>query len=156
MISAYDPNVKINVTHTGPSLFNVAEQVNIMENVIQSGVDGIISTLPDPTAFDDPVQRALDAGIPVIATNADAGPDNPRLAYVGQSDYSAGRVLAQQVINAIGTSGKIAIGVEDLGHTSLAERLRGVTSVLDETDIEYTILQTTPDLTQGAAILKPT
>lgn len=47
MISAYDPNVKINVTHTGPSLFNVAEQVNIMENVIQSGVDGIISTLPD-------------------------------------------------------------------------------------------------------------
>ena len=124
MISAYDPNVKINVTHTGPSLFNVAEQVNIMENVIQSGVDGIISTLPDPTAFDDPVQRALDAGIPVIATNADAGPDNPRLAYVGQSDYSAGRVLAQQVINAIGTSGKIAIGVEDLGHTSLAERLR--------------------------------
>lgn len=154
MISAYDPNVKINVTHTGPSLFNVAEQVNIMENVIQSGVDGIISTLPDPTAFDDPVQRALDAGIPVIATNADAGPDNPRLAYVGQSDYSAGRVLAQQVINAIGTSGKIAIGVEDLGHTSLAERLRGVTSVLDETDIEYTILQTTPDLTQGAAIFE--
>ena len=154
MISAYDPNVKINVTHTGPSLFNVAEQVNIMENVIQSGVDGIISTLPDPTAFDDPVQRALDAGIPVIATNADAGPDNPRLAYVGQSDYSAGRVLAQQVIDAIGTSGKIAIGVEDLGHTSLAERLRGVTSVLDETDIEYTILQTTPDLTQGAAIFE--
>lgn len=96
----------------------------------------------------------MDAGIPVIATNADAGPDNPRLAYVGQSDYSAGRVLAQQVIDAIGTSGKIAIGVEDLGHTSLAERLRGVTSVLDETDIEYTILQTTPDLTQGAAIFE--
>lgn len=154
MISAYDPNVKISVTHTGPSLFNVAEQVDIMENVIQAGVDGIISTLPDPTAFDDPVQRALDAGIPVIATNADAGPDNPRMAYVGQSDYEAGRVLAQSVINAIGTSGKIAIGVEDLGHTSLAQRLRGVTDVLDGTDIDYTVLQTTPDLTQGAAIFE--
>lgn len=154
MISAYDPNVNISVTHTGPSLFNVAEQVNIMENVVQAGVHGIISTLPDPTAFDDPVQRALDAGIPVIATNADAGPDNPRMAYVGQSDYEAGRVLAQTLIDAIGTSGKVAVGVEDLGHTSLAQRLKGVTDVLDTTDINYTVLQTTPDLTQGAAIFE--
>lgn len=154
MISAYDPEVNITVTHTGPRLFDVAEQVNIMENVIQRGVDGIISTLPDPTAFDAPVQRALDAGIPVIGTNADAGPANPRLAYVGQSDYEAGRVLAQTLINAIGTSGKVAIGVEDLGHTSLAQRLKGVTDVLDETDIDYTVLQTTADLTQGASIFE--
>jgi len=152
MINAFDPTVKISVTRTGPSMFNVAEQVNIMENVIQAGVDGIISTLPDPTAFDEPVRRALEAGIPVIGTNADAGPDNPRLAYVGQSDYDAGRTLARTLIDHIGTSGKVAIGVEDLGHTSLAERLRGVRSVLDEyPEIEYTILQTSPDLTIGAA-----
>ena len=154
MINAYDPDVKITVTHTGPRLFDVAEQVNIMENVIQRGVDGIISTLPDPTAFDAVVQRALDAGIPVIGTNADAGPNNPRLAYMGQSDYEAGRTLAKTLIEHIGTSGKVAIGTEDLGHTSLAQRLKGVTDVLDETDIEYTILQTTADLTQGAAIFE--
>lgn len=154
MINAFDPNVKISVRHTGPSLFDVAEQVNIMENVIQSGVDGIISTMPDPTAFDAPVQRALDAGIPVIATNADAGPDNPRLAYVGQSDFSAGQTLGRNVIERIGTTGKVAVGVEDLGHTSLAQRLAGVLDVLDQTDIEYTILQTTGDLTQGAAIFE--
>src|SRR5690606_29323225 len=58
MINAFDPTVKISVTHTGPSMFNVAEQVNIMENVIQAGVDGIISTLPDPPAFDEPARRA--------------------------------------------------------------------------------------------------
>lgn len=152
MINAFDPSVKISVTHTGPSMFNVAEQVNIMENVIQAGVDGIISTLPDPTAFDEPVRRALEAGIPVIGTNADAGPNNPRLAYVGQSDYDAGRVLAQTLIEHIGTSGKVAIGIEDLGHTSLAERLRGVRSVLDQyPEIKYEVLQTSPDLTIGAA-----
>ena len=100
------PGVKISVTHTGPSMFDVAEQVNIMENVVQSGVDGIISTLPDPTAFDEPVRCFLEAGVPVIGTNADAGPDNPRLAYVGQSDYSAGRALAQTLIDHIGTSGQ--------------------------------------------------
>ncbi|MGI6149378.1 MAG: substrate-binding domain-containing protein [Firmicutes bacterium] len=154
MINAFDPEVEITVRHTGPSLFNVAEQVNIMENVIQAGVDGIISTMPDPTAFDAPVQRALDAGIPVIATNADAGPDNPRMAYVGQSDFSAGQTLARNLIALIGTSGKIAIGIEDLGHTSLQQRLAGVLDVLDQTDIDYTILQTTGDLTQGAAMFE--
>ncbi len=154
LINSSNPNVNVTVTHTGPSLFNVSEQVDIMENVIQKGVSGIISTLPDPTAFDAPVQRALDAGIPVIATNADAGPDNPRLAYVGQSDYEAGRVLAQSLIDAVGSSGKVAVGVEDLGHTSLAQRLRGVTDVLDGTDIKYTVLQTSPDLTQGAAVFE--
>ena len=154
MINAFDPNVKISVFHTGPSLFDVAEQVNIMENVTQAGVDGIISTMPDPTAFDAPVQRALDAGIPVIATNADAGPDNPRLAYVGQSDFTAGQALGRNLIERIGTSGKVAIGVEDLGHTSLAQRLAGVRDILDQTDIEYTVLQTSPDLTQGAAVFE--
>lgn len=154
LISAGNPDVEITVRHTGPRLFNVAEQVDIFENVVQSGVDGIISTLPDPTAFDGPVQRALDAGIPVIATNADAGPDNPRLAYVGQSDFEAGRVLGQTLVNRIGTSGKVAIGTEDLGHTSLAQRLAGVLDVLDKTDINYTVLQTTADLTQGAAIFE--
>ena len=29
-------------------------------------------SVTDPTAFDDPVKRALDAGIPVVAYNADA------------------------------------------------------------------------------------
>ncbi|SRR5690554_5227764 len=154
MINAFDPNVNITVFHTGPSLFDVAEQVNIMENVTQAGVDGIISTMPDPTAFDAPVQRALDAGIPVIATNADAGPDNPRLAYVGQSDFTAGQALGRNLIERIGTSGKVAIGVEDLGHTSLAQRLAGVRDILDQTDIEYTVLQTSPDLTQGAAVFE--
>ena len=145
---------KWNVRHTGPSLFNVAEQVNIMENVIQAGVHGIISTMPDPTAFDAPVQRALDAGIPVIATNADAGPDNPRMAYVGQSDFSAGQTLARNLIGLIGTSGKIAIGIEDLGHTSLQQRLAGILDILDQTDIDYTILQTTADLTVGASMFE--
>ena len=154
-ITAAYPDVTITVRHTGPQLFDVAEQRNIMENVIESAVDGIISTLPDPTAFDAPVQMALDRGIPVIATNADAGPDNPRLAYVGQRDYDAGRVLGQTLVDHIGTEGKVAVGTEDLGHTSLAQRLEGVLSILDQyPGIDYTVLQTTADLTQGASIFE--
>ena len=60
MINAANPNVEVTVRHTGPRLFNVSEQRDILENVIEAGVDGIITTLPDPTAFDEPVAQALD------------------------------------------------------------------------------------------------
>jgi len=140
--------VEITVRHMGPQLFNVEEQVSILENAIQSGVDGIITTLPDLNAFDAPVANALAQGIPVIATNTDdTSGDNPRLAYVGQRDITAGNVLGQKIVEYVGTSGKIAIGLEDLGHPSLQDRLTGVRQVLDQTDIEYEILHTTADLT---------
>ena len=115
--------VEINVRHMGPHLFNVEEQVSIFENAIQSGVDGIIATLPDLNVFDAPVANALARGIPVIATNTDdTSGDNPRLAYVGQRDITAGNVMGQKIVELIGTSGKIAIGLEDLGHPSLQDR----------------------------------
>lgn len=151
-ISAGD-QVVINVRHMGPALFNVAEQVAIMENVIQSGVDGIIATLPDPEAFRAPILEAHRRGIPVIATNTD-DPGSDRMAFVGMDDVAAGRTLANRVIELIGTSGKIAIGVEDPGHTSLEARLRGVREVLDQTDITYTILNTTADLTQAVNVFE--
>ncbi|BAS27958.1 substrate-binding domain-containing protein [Limnochorda pilosa] len=144
--------VNITVRHLGPHLFNVEEQVSIMENAIQSGVDGIIATLPDPNAFDAPVQQALDRGIPVVATNTDdTSGDNPRLAYVGQNDITAGRSLGEEIVKRVGTSGKVAIGLEDLGHPSLQDRLAGVRQVLDQTDITYEVLHTTADLTQAVA-----
>lgn len=140
--------VEITVRHMGPHLFNVEEQVSIMENAIQSGVDGIIATIPDLNAFDAPVANAIAQGIPVIATNVDdTSGDNARLAYVGQRDITAGNVLGQKIVEYVGTSGKIAIGLEDLGHPSLQDRLTGVKQILDETDIEYHVLHTTADLT---------
>ena len=152
MINASNPDVEVKVRHTGPRLFNVSEQRDILENVIESGVDGIITTLPDPTAFDEPVGLALSRGIPVIATNTDAGPDNPRLAYVGQSQVAAGRALGQRVVATIGTEGKVGIGIEDLGHTALQQRLQGLLEVLDKTAIDYTILVTTADLNQDCVV----
>ncbi len=140
--------VEIRVRHMGPHLFNVEEQVSIMENAIQSGVDGIIATLPDLNAFDAPVANAIRQGIPVIATNVDdTSGDNARLAYVGQRDFEAGQVLGRKIVELVGTSGKIAIGMEDLGHLSLQDRLKGVRDILDQTDIQYEILHTTADLT---------
>ena len=78
----------------------VSEMVSAMDDGIASKAAGIGVPLIDPTAFNAPTNRALNAGIPVIAYNADvpAGVVNNRMAYVGQSNLTAGAAVANAVL----------------------------------------------------------
>ena len=62
--------------------------VNAFEAAIAGNADGIAVAIVDLEAFNDPIERALAAGIPVVSYNADA--PNARLAYVGQDLYGSG------------------------------------------------------------------
>src|SRR5437588_10137963 len=68
---------------TGSQTSNVSEMVNAMNSAISAGVNGIGVSLVDLHAFNTPTNSALNAGIPVVAYNADAA-GNARLAYIGQ------------------------------------------------------------------------
>src|SRR5215204_3086191 len=61
------------------------------EHAISGNADGIAVCVVDPVAFNKPIQKALDNGIPVIAYNANGkGPGtNPALAYVGQDLFQS-------------------------------------------------------------------
>jgi simple sugar transport system substrate-binding protein len=78
----------------------VSEMVSAMDDGIASKAAGIGVPLIDPVAFNAPTDRALNAGIPVIAYNADvpAGVVNNRMAYVGQSNLTAGAAVANAVL----------------------------------------------------------
>src|ERR1700724_1144957 len=57
---------------TGSEKSIATEMVNALNTAVSAGVDGIAVALVDPTAFNDPVEKALAASIPVVAYNADA------------------------------------------------------------------------------------
>src|SRR5690606_34103959 len=61
---------------TGSQKSIASEMVNAMNTAIAGNVDGIAVCLVDQSAFDAPVKKALDAGIPVFSYNADDA-DNP-------------------------------------------------------------------------------
>src|SRR5579864_7618214 len=69
---------------TGSATSDAGEMVRAVNSAIAAKADAIAVPIVDPTAFDKPIQAALDAGIPVFAYNADAprGKKNPRLAYI--------------------------------------------------------------------------
>ncbi|MBS3766176.1 sugar ABC transporter substrate-binding protein [Candidatus Bipolaricaulota bacterium] len=150
-LEASHEGLEISVEHLGPQLFDVSKQREILVNAIASEPDGLIVSLPDSTAFDKPVQDALDKGIPVVAMNTDDPGENPRMAFVGQDLVASGRQLGEQIVRLVGESGKVAIGTSAPGHTALEARLKGAKQVLDKAGVKYKILDTTADLTKAVS-----
>ena len=67
---AQEAAAKDNVNFEYAGSGQIPEQSNFIQNAIDSKVDGIIVTLPDAVALGPVVQKAVAAGIPVVAINA--------------------------------------------------------------------------------------
>jgi simple sugar transport system substrate-binding protein len=79
---------------------DVSRQINYIREAVVKKVDGIITTIISDTAFDDPIREAIEAGVNVIAANADdseGSAGNPRKAFIGQTFYTAGYSLGEYV-----------------------------------------------------------
>jgi simple sugar transport system substrate-binding protein len=110
----------------GSKTSSVSEMVNAMNAAITAKVDGIAVAIIDPTAFNDPVARALDAGIPVVAYNADApaSSGNKRLAYIGQDLFASGQQLGQRIVNLV-KSGPVVGFIATPGSLNIQPRIDG-------------------------------
>ncbi len=83
---------------------DLSKQQKDFQEAVASNPDGIALVINDATAWDQPVQDALDEGIPVIGINND-DPDNPRLCYIGQDEVAASKTLAEKVFSEAEAAG---------------------------------------------------
>jgi simple sugar transport system substrate-binding protein len=131
-------------TWTGSENSLVSDMVDAFNAAIAAKVDGIATTLIDPTAFNAPTDAALAAGIPVIGYNADAKAGtsvhpacgcgkvlNDRLAYVGQPLYDSGVSLGNMIMKYItDTSARIALFIATPGTLNIEPRIDGASDAL--------------------------
>src|SRR5207302_2252881 len=110
------------------STSNISEMVNALNSAVSAGVDGIAVSLVDKTAFNSPVSKALGAGIPVVAYNADV-PGNARLAYIGQDLFVSGQKMGEHVASLV-PSGDVAVFIATPGALNLQPRLDGLNATL--------------------------
>jgi simple sugar transport system substrate-binding protein len=84
---------KDNVTFKYSSDASSGNQANLIQSAIDSKVDGIAVTLPDPPALNPAVKKAIAAGIPVVAFNAGIGEyvQSGALSYFGSDESLAGQ-----------------------------------------------------------------
>src|SRR4029453_1519798 len=76
----------------------------------------------------DTINRAMDAGIPVVTWDADA-PKSKRIAFYGVDDKAGGRILGEEAVKLLNGKGTVAL-MTTYGATNLQRRLDGVLEVL--------------------------
>ena len=138
---------------------NIDDMAGYWDDALARNNDGIGTTVPNPEVIRDGVNRAAEAGIPVIVFNTadpNAGTADalPTLFYIGANEFLGGRSNANAVLDAADAAGvEIAQGVcpiQEVGHSGLEARCAGVRSVFDEAGIPLNQLTINNDVTGSA------
>ena len=145
-----DAGAIFNTTHqwTGSETSDVGQMVSAMNTAISSGADGIAVCLIDAKAFNEPTKKALDAGIPVLAYNADVPPGsgNERLAYIGQDLFVSGQKMGERIVELI-PSGDVAGFIATPGSLNIQPRIDGAKQAIKDSGkpINFTQVATGAD-----------
>jgi simple sugar transport system substrate-binding protein len=101
-------------------------QANLIQSAIDSKVDGIAVTIPDPPAIEPAIKKAIAAGIPVVAFNAGIGAyeSSGALSYFGSDESLAGETGGKRA--AADGFKKVLCVVQFQGQVQLEARCDGV------------------------------
>ena len=107
---------------------DATKQAVLIQNAIDSKVDGIATTLVTPDALIPTVKKAVAAGIPVDAFNSGEGfyKQAGALSYYGSDEYLAGQQAGAKAKAAGAT--KVLCVIQQAGSVALEDRCRGVKS----------------------------
>lgn len=139
---AKDAAAAMGVTLKSGGSLDPAEQAQLVETYITEGVDGIIVSLANPDAMMDVLQKAINAGIPVITINSglDIYKEIGALNHIGQTEFVAGQGAGEQ-FNAEGAT-KVLCVIHEEGNIGLEERCDGLTDTFSG-DVERFNVATT-------------
>ncbi len=147
----------ITVDVTSPTTAsNLAEQVSLLESCITADYDGIATVTWDPSGFNSVIEKAEEAGIPVIGFNMDAE-DCGTKAFVGQdyedAGYALGKYMFGEVMNGTGKYIVASCGPAD---TALIARTEGIARAAEEyPDIEFVeVIDIGTDLTNAYGVIE--
>jgi ribose transport system substrate-binding protein len=118
----------IEVLWSAPASADQLKQKEILESYITQRVDGIAISALNGDFLTETINRAIDAGIPVITWDSDA-PKSKRIAFYGVDDRASGHILGEQTIKLLNGKGKVAI-ITSMGAANLQNRLEGTREAL--------------------------
>jgi simple sugar transport system substrate-binding protein len=110
------------------------KQAVLIQNAVDSRVDGIATTLVTPDALADAVAAATKAKIPVVAFNSgiDAYKKLGALMYFGSDETVAGQAVGQRIADAGGK--KTLCVIQAQGSVALEARCAGVAKTAGSTE----------------------
>jgi simple sugar transport system substrate-binding protein len=121
----------VNIQWLGPESFSVQKMVDMLETAIAAKPDGLVVAIPDVNALEEPINRAVNEGIPVISINVGDTETVkgriPILCYIGGNEYQMGYQAGMRMLREFEPSKpKRGVVLQFLpGHIGLEQRAKG-------------------------------
>ena len=109
---------------TGPANFSVNDEVTAFRQAVAQHASGILVSAANPEAFREPINSAIQQGIPVICVDADS-PESGRILFVGTDNFRAGQESGKRMGELLHGKGSVVV-ITIPGQFNLGERVRGV------------------------------
>ena len=114
----------VDILWNAPVNADQLKQKEILESAITQRVDGIAISALNGDFLTETINKAIDAGIPVVTWDSDA-PKSKRVAFYGVDDFASGRIMGEETVRLLNGKGKVAI-ITSYGATNLQRRLDGI------------------------------
>jgi len=98
----------VSVEYRGSTQYDVREQVTVLEQVIAQKPAGIALTVMNPEALTPSINKAVDAGIPVVLFDSGA-PNSKAYSLLATDNYNAGVTAARTMARLIGGAGEVGV-----------------------------------------------
>jgi ribose transport system substrate-binding protein len=125
---------KLHVTCTfmGPQEYDEAAEVQMAQDMVQRGVDGLAVSAGNPKAMARVLVLAKQRHIPVVTFDSDVLPQdaNLRLTFIGTDNYQFGAKLAQLTMQLKPHGGTVCIQSGAPASINLDDRIQGVRDTL--------------------------
>ncbi|SDE78878.1 monosaccharide ABC transporter substrate-binding protein, CUT2 family [Limimaricola pyoseonensis] len=114
-----------NVDFRSPETFDMVQMSQLIDAAVNQEPDGLVVSIPDADALGPSIERAVQAGIPVISMNSgsDVAKELGALLHVGQDEFTAGKVAGEKLAEMGGTTG-ICVN-QEVGNVALDLRCEG-------------------------------
>jgi ribose transport system substrate-binding protein len=119
----------IEVQRFAPVKSDAVEQAQIIESLIERKVSGIALSVNDADALKESIDKAVDAGIPVVTFDSDAS-KSKRRSFYGTNNAGSGKTMGEYLLKFMGTKGEIALLMGTPGAPNLEERKNGLLNYL--------------------------
>lgn len=127
----------VDCTYIGPGEHTELEQIQIVQDLITQGVDGIAVSPSNAPAMARALEDAQEAGIPVITWDSDLleGDKELRATYIGTKNYDIGVNLARIAQEQQPEGGLLCLQTGGAAAANHNERLKGIRDTLAAQDM---------------------
>jgi ribose transport system substrate-binding protein len=146
----------VEIVYTASVNSDIAEQARVVEDTISKGVDAIGISCNEPTGCEAPINKAVEAGVPVMTWDSDS-PNSQRFTYLGVDNVEGGKAAAELLKEALPDGGKVALLTGVPGAANLEARITGFKEGIQGSKLEIvTTVACNDDINTGVQVVEET